>query len=97
MISEDAIDKILGDTFPASDPPSWTLGIEQATHIDQSEHETQKQKNRTRVERRLARLTTRLSVLNLDSIEIRIKPLTRRSLTKGRPRISLITYPSFDS
>ena len=42
MISEDAIDKILGDTFPASDPPSWTLGIEQANHIDQSEHEAQK-------------------------------------------------------
>jgi len=44
MISEDAIDKILGDTFPASDPPSWTLGIERANHIDQSEHETPKLK-----------------------------------------------------
>ena len=43
MISEEAIDEILGDTFPASDPPSWTLGIEQANNnIDQSEHETQK-------------------------------------------------------
>ena len=42
MISEDAIDKILGDTFPASDSPPWTLGIERAKHIDQSEHETQK-------------------------------------------------------
>jgi hypothetical protein len=42
MISEDAIDKILGDTFPASDPPSWTLGIEQGQHIHQSEHETHK-------------------------------------------------------
>lgn len=42
MISEDVIDKILADTFPASDPPSWTLGIEQGMPIDQSEHETQK-------------------------------------------------------
>jgi hypothetical protein len=44
MITEEVIDKTLSDTFPASDPPSWTLGIEQATHTDQSEHETQKQK-----------------------------------------------------
>ena len=44
MISEDAIDQILGDTFPASDPPSWTLGIEQANDIDQSEYETQRLK-----------------------------------------------------
>jgi hypothetical protein len=42
MISEEVIDKTLSDTFPASDPPSWTLGIERATHIDQSGHETQK-------------------------------------------------------
>ena len=42
MISEDAIDKILGDTFPASDPPSWTLGIEEGMPTNQSEHETQK-------------------------------------------------------
>jgi len=44
MISEDTINKILGDTFPASDPSLWTLGIEQANHIDQSGHETQKLK-----------------------------------------------------
>jgi hypothetical protein len=44
MISEEVIDKTLSDTFPASDPPSWTLGIEQGTHIDPSEHETQRLK-----------------------------------------------------
>jgi hypothetical protein len=44
MISEEVIDKTLSDTFPASDPPSWTLGIEQTIHVDQSEHETQKLK-----------------------------------------------------
>ena len=42
MISEDVIDKTLNDSFPASDPPSWTLGIEQGRPTDQSEHETQK-------------------------------------------------------
>ena len=62
MISEDAIDKILGDTFPASDPPSWTLGIEQANHIDQSEHETQKLKMLDyEAERPTACLPTKLS------------------------------------
>ena len=44
MISEEVIDKTLSDTFPAGDPPSWTLGIEQGTHIDPSEHETPKAK-----------------------------------------------------
>jgi len=27
-ISEDEIDRNLKGTFPASDPPSWTLGVE---------------------------------------------------------------------
>ena len=27
-ISEDEIDRNLMGTFPASDPPSWTLGVE---------------------------------------------------------------------
>jgi hypothetical protein len=62
MISEDAIDKILGDTFPASDPPSWTLGIEQGTRSDPSEHEKQRLENtRRRAERPATRLLTKLS------------------------------------
>jgi hypothetical protein len=28
-MSEAEIDRNLADTFPASDPPSWTLGIDQ--------------------------------------------------------------------
>lgn len=44
MISEETIDKTLNDSFPASDPPSWTLGIEQGVPNDQSELETQKLK-----------------------------------------------------
>ena len=27
-MSENQIDRILSDSYPASDPPSWTLGIE---------------------------------------------------------------------
>ena len=42
MMSEEVIDKTLNDSFPASDPPSWTLGIEQGAPTDQSDHETQK-------------------------------------------------------
>ena len=41
-ISEDEIDRNLMGTFPASDPPSWTLGVERDTpapsgnHLEQS-------------------------------------------------------------
>ena len=31
-ISEDEIDRNLIGTFPASDPPSWTLGVERERH-----------------------------------------------------------------
>ena len=30
VMSEDEIDQNLADTFPASDPPSWTLGTNHA-------------------------------------------------------------------
>ena len=33
-ISEDEIDGNLMGTFPASDPPSWTLGVERHKQLD---------------------------------------------------------------
>jgi hypothetical protein len=73
MIIEEVIDKILSDTFPASDPPSWTLGIERATHIDQSEHETQKPRIPDNESKDL-QLSHESAVPKLDSTAMQFKP-----------------------
>ena len=73
MISEEVIDKTLSDTFPASDPPSWTLGIERATHIDQCEHETQKPRIPDKESKDL-QLSHESAVAKLDSTEMQFKP-----------------------
>jgi hypothetical protein len=73
MISEEVIDKTLSDTFPASDPPSWTLGIERATHIDQSEHETQKPRIPDNESKDL-QLSHESAVPKRDSTEMQFKP-----------------------
>jgi hypothetical protein len=73
MISEEVIDKTLSDTIPASDPPSWTLGIEQGTHIDQSEHETQKPRLPDNESKDL-QLSHESAVPKLDSTEMQFRP-----------------------
>ncbi len=73
MISEEVIDKTLSDTFPASDSPSWTLGIERATHIDQSEHETQKPRIPDNESKDL-QLSRESAVSKLDATEMQFKP-----------------------
>ena len=31
LAAERALDAVLADSFPASDPPSWTLGVSRST------------------------------------------------------------------
>ena len=37
MISEEEIDEALKESFPASDPPQWTLGVEPHAHPKDAE------------------------------------------------------------